>query len=399
MAEGVIAVMLDQLAAELSRSVVVNDPAMQLIYASPHYGDEDPIRVRALLNHGAEPRARGHVLAQGVLQWTGPGEIPAEQSIGMHARICWPVRFEGELLGLLIVLDADGTLTTGESRRVAEVSRDLAYALHHEDRSPGSFDADEGTVLDLVSSDQSVRRSAIAAFGRVQDFASVTVVRMAAVPELPTTRPHREIALRNALSRWSGPQGAAMASAVDGGTATVLFGGRSAAATDVGASVAAVLARAEELADGQFSCIAGIGSVGAGLDHAIRSHTQAVVALRAAACGLAAPVAQWSSLGVHGPLLAMPSESLTESVVPDELVRLRSVDRDGLLADTVRAYLGAAGNGPAAAEQLHIHRTTLYYRLGRLAELTGLDLADGGTRAALQLGLAMHDVMSTRAPS
>jgi DNA-binding PucR family transcriptional regulator len=38
---------------------------------------------------------------------------------------------------------------------------------------------------------------------------------------------------------------------------------------------------------------------------------------------------------------------------------------------------------------LNVHRTSLYYRLGRFTELTGLDLADGGQRLAVHLGLKL----------
>jgi DNA-binding PucR family transcriptional regulator len=34
-----------------------------------------------------------------------------------------------------------------------------------------------------------------------------------------------------------------------------------------------------------------------------------------------------------------------------------------------------------------VHRQTLYYRLGRVRELTGLDLADGGDRLLLHIAL------------
>ncbi|GAA0241143.1 helix-turn-helix domain-containing protein [Cryptosporangium japonicum] len=62
----------------------------------------------------------------------------------------------------------------------------------------------------------------------------------------------------------------------------------------------------------------------------------------------------------------------------------------------MRAFLDAAGNGPLAAAALHVHRTSLYYRLGRVHDLTGLDLADGATRLALHLGFAMLDVLEAR---
>jgi len=41
------------------------------------------------------------------------------------------------------------------------------------------------------------------------------------------------------------------------------------------------------------------------------------------------------------------------------------------------------------AAALAIHRQTLYYRLGRIEQLTGLDLGDGGDRLTLHLALRL----------
>ena len=47
----------------------------------------------------------------------------------------------------------------------------------------------------------------------------------------------------------------------------------------------------------------------------------------------------------------------------------------------------AAGSVVRTAEALRIHRQTLYYRLGRISALTGLDLADGDDRLLLHTAL------------
>ena len=50
--------------------------------------------------------------------------------------------------------------------------------------------------------------------------------------------------------------------------------------------------------------------------------------------------------------------------------------------------MSASADDPQrAAARLRVHRQTLYYRLSRVAELTGLDLADGDDRLLLHLGL------------
>jgi DNA-binding PucR family transcriptional regulator len=57
------------------------------------------------------------------------------------------------------------------------------------------------------------------------------------------------------------------------------------------------------------------------------------------------------------------------------------------LMTTARVVLDLGGDIAAAAEALHLHRTTLYYRLDRIRELTGVDLRDGSGRTDLQLAL------------
>ncbi len=50
------------------------------------------------------------------------------------------------------------------------------------------------------------------------------------------------------------------------------------------------------------------------------------------------------------------------------------------LAQTLSSYLECGGNYDESAAALHVHRSTLRYRLGRIAALTGLDLKDVDTR-------------------
>jgi PucR-like helix-turn-helix protein/diguanylate cyclase with GGDEF domain len=59
--------------------------------------------------------------------------------------------------------------------------------------------------------------------------------------------------------------------------------------------------------------------------------------------------------------------------------------------DTLRAYLDEFGDVPAAAARLSIHRNTFRYRLGRLIELSGLDLSDADERLITHLQLRLLD--------
>lgn len=64
---------------------------------------------------------------------------------------------------------------------------------------------------------------------------------------------------------------------------------------------------------------------------------------------------------------------------------------DSVLLDTFRAYLESGSSPKATAARLGIHRHTVDYRLGRLRELTGLDLRQAEDRLTLELAVRVLD--------
>jgi purine catabolism regulator len=76
------------------------------------------------------------------------------------------------------------------------------------------------------------------------------------------------------------------------------------------------------------------------------------------------------------------------------LAALEAADdrRGGELVATLAAYLRGGGALAETAEALGVHRNTLAYRLGRINQITGRDLADTRTRFLLQVALAIRDL-------
>lgn len=394
-------VIVDRLAERLRRSVVIDDPEVRLLYASAHFGDEDPVRVRAILHRNAGSKVIGYVLAQGVTTWTAAGVIPANEQLGMKARVCAPISWRGRLLGLLMVIDADGSLTSTELRAITETAQDAAAIMAARERKDEHAAAREQMVLDLISREPVVRRRALADLGsdgELGQFEFVTAVELGPrhVPE-GTISPHVEASLRSALTIRYPHDAVAKLHAASGATGLVLLGSGRPMRSDVVRSHAGrMLTQVNDMSAGRFASAAGVGSCVRGLDRAVDTARQARLARRAAASVLDLTVAAWADLGPYGPLLQIPAADLCESVIPDELHRLLDVDQDRHLVATLRAFLDSGCSGPAAAEALHIHRTTLYYRLNRVASLTGLDLADGRNRLVLHLGLTMLDLIDSR---
>ncbi len=353
----------------------------------------------AVLRREADSGAVGYMLASGTSTWTTAGVVPANPGLGMRARYCQPVRWRGEAVGLLVVIDADGTLTTAEKAEIKEVSDTVAALLvAQRDRQTTDPAVQELTVLDLISSDPVARRRATAeltAGDHAQRFACVTAIALTCTQATDNAgAKHVEVALRNAVATEPRLRRAAVLSAVGGGdTGLLLLGSQD--IPDIPAlkeHATAMVKRSAALAAGRFSCVAGIGSTVPGLIQAVDSAAQARLACRAQAAA-PGPVLAWSELGAIGPLLMIPADQLTPALLPHELQQLRAADPDGLLLRTVTSYLAHACSGPAAADDLHIHRTTLYYRLSRITELTGLDLGNGSTRLALHLGITMMALM------
>ena len=97
------------------------------------------------------------------------------------------------------------------------------------------------------------------------------------------------------------------------------------------------------------------------------------------------PIAEWAAIGPYRLLTALPAEAAHDPVVRP---LLDPAHRE--LARTAEAFLDCAGQAGRTAAHLGIHRQTLYYRLSRVEQLTGLDLDDGEDRLLLHMTLKAH---------
>ncbi|MBT2539825.1 helix-turn-helix domain-containing protein, partial [Streptomyces sp. ISL-44] len=94
------------------------------------------------------------------------------------------------------------------------------------------------------------------------------------------------------------------------------------------------------------------------------------------------PVARWSAIGPYRLLAALAADPVDD---PATRALLGPAHRE--LARTAEVFLDCAGQAGRAAAALGIHRQTLYYRLARVEQLTGLDLDEGEDRLLLHMAL------------
>lgn len=130
----------------------------------------------------------------------------------------------------------------------------------------------------------------------------------------------------------------------------------------------------------------GVSSVVARLDEVQEARRQARVACAALSPGTV-------GVGCSGDqplavlLASSPDQARTfADAVLAPVLALAPDDRK-VVVDTARAWLAAGGSTSAAARELHVHRNTVRYRVRRLEEVTGRDLARPVDAAELYVAL------------
>lgn len=128
---------------------------------------------------------------------------------------------------------------------------------------------------------------------------------------------------------------------------------------------------------------AGVSVPRRGLAELAAAWHEAVAAARAATAeSRFGPVAQWPAIGPYRLLTSLPAEA-----VADPVVRTLLTPPHKDLARTAEVFLDCAGQASRTAAALGVHRQTLYYRLSRIQQLTGLDLNEGEDRLLLHMAL------------
>ncbi|MFD0317446.1 PucR family transcriptional regulator [Streptomyces flavalbus] len=362
----------------------------------------DPVRTRSILTRRSTAAVRAWFEGFGITRATGPVRIPRTPEAGVHrGRICLPVRHRGVVLGYVWLLDSDpgptapqlaaamevtvriGALLADEAQHGADLSRELRAALG----------AERGWQQDMAVAEL---RTALGA----RADAPHTVVCVAPWPSADPDDAPSVRTVPGATALCTVPWGAA-------GTAlALLIRLRSTDVTTPATSAAGrLLARARGLAGGPSARAAGqagalpdmaAGRAGAspgpaagvatargGLAELGAAWREASAAARAAlAEPVLGPVAEWASIGPFRLLTALPPEVAHDPVVRD---LLSPAHRE--LARTAETYLDCAGQATRTAAELGVHRQTLYYRLSRVEQLTGLDLDDGEDRLLLHMAL------------
>ncbi|MBB4891125.1 hypothetical protein FHS39_000125 [Streptomyces olivoverticillatus] len=408
--------LVDEISAALGAPATLEDRDFALIAFGAHGGDDDleltmdPVRTRSILQRRSTAAVRAWFEAFGIARAQTPLRIPPDPAAGVFkGRICLPVRHRGVVHGYVWLLDDEhlagldlavpfadprlaqametaariGALLAAEARAGAELGellRDLLTAR------PGGREAARGALREALgpAADGPLAVVAVAPWRMTGDgegegeteragdgtgSALAAQSGVAAMCAVPGVLPDGSAALAALIRLRATASPAPARTAAD----RLLRSPRAGRRVASGPSESAYPGLAA----------AGVGTPRRGLTEAHVAWAEALGAARAAAAERRlGPVAEWAGIGPYRVLTGLAAGHAADPAV---LPLLEGAHTE--LARTAEVYLDCAGQAGRAAAALGIHRQTLYYRLGRVEQLTGLDLDDGEGRLLLHMTL------------
>ncbi|MBF4575686.1 helix-turn-helix domain-containing protein [Frondihabitans sp. VKM Ac-2883] len=389
--------MVDSLALTLQRSVAVDDAQLRLLRSSAHFGDEDDLRLKSLVDRRVPEPVAAHLHRLGVATWREPGHGAGTEEVAFATRWCVPLRTRYELLGFLWVID-DGTLTPPQLAEIRDgATRFEDYLGREAERRHAADRRQDAAVRQLVHGIADERRAGAerlrgegASVTGLMQAIAVSVATVALRPE--PSDPGLDLSPRAFLSRGvraglaTRPPGS-YALAIDDTEAIVLIGWSAvptaADVETVGTRIRDALVRTEPLLS--HRAVIGVGGPVPALLDARDSWRQSRLALRVASAE-GEPVRSWSTLGASGYVAALLPDTLDPVALPEPFATLLG-EQSAEALDLIAAYLENGGSAAVTATALNLHRSTLYLRLGRFEQATGLSLDRGADRLAVHLWL------------
>lgn len=367
--------LVDEISALLSAPATLENRDFGLVAFGAHDSDDDtamdPVRTRSILTRRSTPAVRAWFEGFGITRATGPVRIPAAPEAGVFRdRICLPVRHRGVVLGYVWLLDADPGPTDEQLTAATDVAARIGALLADEERAGADLSREFGAVL--VAGRGWQRDMALTALHEALGADADGLHTVVCVTPWPGETP----------SVRTVPSAAALAAVPGAGTQALaaLVRLRSPEALDPATTAAERLRTAAGTA-----ATGGLAPARRGLAELADSWHEALSAARAASAEPRfGPVADWSAIGPYRLLAALPH---VPDSGPDQAVRPLLTPPHAELARTAEVFLDRAGQASRTAAELGIHRQTLYYRLARVQQLTGLDLNDGEDRLLLHMAL------------
>ncbi|MFF7884434.1 PucR family transcriptional regulator [Streptomyces sp. NPDC020794] len=395
--------MVDEISALLGVPATLENRDFELI-AFGAYDSEgeldpsalDPVRTRSILTRRSTTAVRTWFEGFGITRATAPVHIPPTPEAGVYrGRICLPVRHRGVVLGYVWLLEDDPGPSEAQLSAAMEVAARIGDLLADEAQAGADLTRELRAVLTAERGWQ--RDMAVAELRTALGPRGDGLHAVVCVAPWPSADPDDAPSVRTVPGATAlctvpwGATGQSLALLVRLRSADVLTPALTAATRFVreadgergGGGQGAGAGTAKAAGTAGTTVAAGVAGARVGLAELGAAWQEASAAARAVlAEPRLGPVAEWASIGPYRLLTALPPEAAHD---PTVRTLLSPAHRE--LARTAEVFLDCAGQAGRTAAELGIHRQTLYYRLSRVEQLTGLDLDDGEDRLLLHMAL------------
>ncbi|MET7977011.1 helix-turn-helix domain-containing protein [Streptomyces mirabilis] len=387
--------MVDEISALLGVPATLENRDFELI-AFGAYDSEgeldasalDPVRTRSILTRRSTAAVRTWFEGFGITRATAPVHIPPTPEAGVYrGRICLPVRHRGVVLGYVWLLEDDPGPSEAQLSAAMEVAARIGDLLADEAQAGADLTRELRAVLTAERGWQ--RDMAVAELRTALGPRGDGLHAVVCVAPWPSADPDDAPSVRTVPGATAlctvpwGATGQSLALLVRLRSADVLTPARTAATRFVreadgerGGGQGTAKGAPTTVAAGVAGARVGLAELGAAWQEASAAARAVLAEPRLG------PVAEWASIGPFRLLTALPPEA-----AHDPAVRTLLSPAHRELARTAEVFLDCAGQAGRTAAELGIHRQTLYYRLSRVEQLTGLDLDDGEDRLLLHMAL------------
>jgi hypothetical protein len=375
-------VIAEQLAAALERSVIIDDAALRPVAVSAQTGLVDASRIEAVLQRRTSARHRQMLTERGIFKAREPVPIPPREP-GSLPRLCLPLAHRDQLLGFLWLID-EPPLTAAQVQRAQAAAAQAARLLHQRAaRQTAEFGTFAGLADALLHADDEDRAEAAR---KLTDEAALTgsppyalgLIRYLA--DAPAGQRDSLLQVAGDLRRRAAPGSFVLATPGQHELMAITTRDATGPLRDAVRALPG-----PPLVIGTAGAAAALAAV-----HAERDNARYAAEV-AAAVPAFSRAADWGDLDSYVVFQYLPrDQAAPERICPGITAVL--TERTGMYEATIRAYLDCGANAQQAAALLHIHRTTLYWRLARVTDLLAVDLSRGDDRLKLHLALKLAEL-------
>jgi sugar diacid utilization regulator len=382
---------VDEVSRLLESPATLEDRDFSLVAFCSHEAQLDEVRLRSILRRQSTPEVQAWFEQFGIATSDEAVRTPASTEHGVLERLCLPARWRGVTYGYLWLVDEHRRIDARRVPAAMDLAERAGALMAQQARAREEL---EFTLQDLLSGDaEAAERAAneIHELGTISREVPVAAVEL----RLVGTGPSHSVP----MNLWRLPRSTLATTGEDHTTLLVPVG-------TTGLESVLEVARqawglyAERLDPAtRANLVAGVGDIRPDLAGARASRREALLAARVAeAVPDLRPVAVWPDLGVYRLLACGPEKDVADAVLDAAVLRLLA-HGDPDLQLTATAFLDSGGNVQQTASALNVHRQTVYYRVRRIEEVTGLDLSRGDHRLLLHLGLTLAPVLASPSPA